>query len=45
MRDLGAQTFAVLYPADNYGRGLRDLFWDAVESAGGITGVGSPDPW
>lgn len=45
MRELGAQTFAILYPADAYGRGLRDLFWDAVElRGGGIVGVAHYDP-
>lgn len=32
---LGAERFAVLYPADIYGRGMRDRFWDAVEGRGG----------
>jgi branched-chain amino acid transport system substrate-binding protein len=45
MRDLGALTFAILYPRDAYGRALRDLFWDAVEVRGGeIVGVASYDP-
>ncbi len=45
MRDLGALTFAILYPRDVYGRGLRDLFWDAVEARGGeIVGVASYEP-
>lgn len=45
MRDGGAQTFAILYPNDAYGRGLRDLFWDAVETRGGaIVGVARYDP-
>jgi ABC-type branched-subunit amino acid transport system substrate-binding protein len=44
-RDLGAVTFAILYPRDTYGRGLRDLFWDAVEERGGeIVGVASYEP-
>ena len=29
--ELGAERFAVLYPDDNYGRGMRDRFWHAVE--------------
>jgi ABC-type branched-subunit amino acid transport system substrate-binding protein len=42
---LGAQRFAILYPRDAYGRGLRSLFWDAVEEHGGhIVGVASYDP-
>jgi len=45
MQDLGATTFAILYPSDAYGRGLRDLFWDAVEvRGGGIVGVARYDP-
>jgi ABC-type branched-subunit amino acid transport system substrate-binding protein len=45
MNDLGAQRFAILYPRDAYGRGLRSLFWDAVEERGGhIVGVASYDP-
>ena len=35
MRELGAQTFAVLYPDDAYGNGLRNFFWDEVEERGG----------
>jgi ABC-type branched-subunit amino acid transport system substrate-binding protein/predicted negative regulator of RcsB-dependent stress response len=45
MSELGAQRFAILYPRDAYGRGLRSLFWDAVEERGGhIVGVASYDP-
>jgi len=33
--ELGARRFAVLYPADTYGRGMRDHFWEAVEARGG----------
>jgi ABC-type branched-subunit amino acid transport system substrate-binding protein len=41
----GARTFAILYPNDAYGRGLRDLFWDAVELRGGsIVAVARYDP-
>ncbi len=32
---LGAKRFAILYPDDPYGVGLRGLFWDAVEARGG----------
>jgi len=32
---LGARRFAVLYPKDGYGRGMRDRFWQAVEAQGG----------
>lgn len=31
----GLRRFAVLYPEDNYGRGLRDLFVEAVGRRGG----------
>ncbi|TDJ19816.1 MAG: penicillin-binding protein activator [Deltaproteobacteria bacterium] len=45
VRELGAQRFAVLYPRDTYGRGLRRMFWEAVEEQGGrIVGVASYDP-
>jgi ABC-type branched-subunit amino acid transport system substrate-binding protein len=45
MGELGAQRFGILYPRDAYGRGLRSLFWDAVEERGGhIVGVASYDP-
>jgi ABC-type branched-subunit amino acid transport system substrate-binding protein len=44
-RVLGAQSFAILYPRDVYGRGLRRLFWDEVEAAGGqVVSVASYDP-
>ena len=44
-QDLGAQRFAILYPRDSYGLGLRKLFWNAVEQQGGrIVGVASYDP-
>jgi ABC-type branched-subunit amino acid transport system substrate-binding protein len=32
---LGARRFAMLYPKDKYGLGLRALFWDAVLARGG----------
>ncbi|MBW2447661.1 MAG: penicillin-binding protein activator [Deltaproteobacteria bacterium] len=45
MGELEAQRFAILYPRDAYGRGLRGLFWDAVEDRGGhIVAVASYDP-
>jgi ABC-type branched-subunit amino acid transport system substrate-binding protein len=45
MNALGAQRFAILYPRDAYGRGLRGLFWDAVEERGGyVVGVAAYDP-
>jgi branched-chain amino acid transport system substrate-binding protein len=33
--ELGARRFAVLYPDDGYGRGMRDHFWKMVEERGG----------
>lgn len=37
--------FAVLYPKNEFGRGYRDLFWNAVERSGGrITAVAGYDP-
>lgn len=33
--ELGATRFAVLYPENRYGRGMRKLYWDAVTSRGG----------
>ncbi len=45
MSELGAHRFAILYPRDVYGRGLRRLFWEAVEERGGtIAAVASYDP-
>jgi ABC-type branched-subunit amino acid transport system substrate-binding protein len=44
-RAAGAARFAILYRDDVYGRGLRGLFWDAVEERGGrVVGVASYDP-
>jgi ABC-type branched-subunit amino acid transport system substrate-binding protein len=34
-RTLGARRFAILYPDDGYGRGMRDHFWRIVEEQGG----------
>jgi ABC-type branched-subunit amino acid transport system substrate-binding protein len=33
--ELGATRFAVLYPRNRYGRGMRKLYWDAVTARGG----------
>ena len=33
---LGAQRYAILYPKDNYGRGMRDHFWEAVSETNGM---------
>jgi ABC-type branched-subunit amino acid transport system substrate-binding protein len=45
VESLGAQRFAILYPRDAYGRGLRQLFWEAVEEHGGrVVGVASYEP-
>jgi ABC-type branched-subunit amino acid transport system substrate-binding protein len=42
---LGAKRFAILYPNDAYGVGLRGLFWDAVEARGGrVVAVAAFDP-
>jgi ABC-type branched-subunit amino acid transport system substrate-binding protein len=44
-RAAGAERFAILYRNDNYGRGLRALFWDAVEARGGrVVAVSGFDP-
>ncbi|MBW2267739.1 MAG: penicillin-binding protein activator [Deltaproteobacteria bacterium] len=44
IHNLGAQRFAILYPRDAYGRGLRRLFWEEVERRGGrIVGVAGYD--
>jgi hypothetical protein len=44
-RELGAERFAILYRNDPYGRGLRSLFWQAIEARGGrVVGVASYDP-
>jgi ABC-type branched-subunit amino acid transport system substrate-binding protein/predicted negative regulator of RcsB-dependent stress response len=41
----GARRFAVLYPEDGYGRGMRDHFWRMVEDRDGfVVGVSSYDP-
>ncbi len=40
----GLRRFAILYPYDDYGKGLRALFWQAIEERGGeIVGVSSYD--
>lgn len=45
MRDLGVTRFGILYPRDAYGRGLSDLFWNAVEMRGGsIVALASYEP-
>lgn len=42
---LGATRFAILYPADAYGREFRALFWRAVEARGGrVVGVAAYEP-
>ncbi len=33
--ELGARRYAILYPKDNYGRGMRNHFWEAVSEEGG----------
>lgn len=45
MGDLGARRFAIFYPRDAYGRGLRRLFWEAVDERGGeIVAVAGYEP-
>ncbi len=41
----GLKRFAILYPHDDYGKGLRALFWHVLEDRGGeVVGVASYDP-
>jgi len=35
-KELGAKRYAILYPKDNYGRGMRNHFWEAVSEQGGM---------
>jgi ABC-type branched-subunit amino acid transport system substrate-binding protein len=35
MDEVGAQTFAILYPMSRYGRGMRSRYWEAVVDRGG----------
>jgi ABC-type branched-subunit amino acid transport system substrate-binding protein len=45
MNKRGFKRFAILHPADTFGLGMRDVFWDAVLAGGGqITGVESYEP-
>ena len=45
MGEMGLKRFAILYPANSYGRYFMDKLWDKVESRGGmITAVESYDP-
>ena len=42
---LEARRFAILYPQDNYGRGMRDQFWHFVDERGGsVVAVSSYNP-
>jgi len=42
---LDAERFAVLYPRNRYGRGMRKLYWEAVTARGGkMVAVSSYDP-
>jgi ABC-type branched-subunit amino acid transport system substrate-binding protein len=42
---LEAERFAVLYPRNRYGRGMRKLYWDAVVARGGkMVAASSYDP-
>ena len=43
--ELGARRFAILYPEDGYGRGMRERFWKAVDQEGGfVVAVASYEP-
>jgi branched-chain amino acid transport system substrate-binding protein len=43
--EVGLKRFAILYPANSYGRYCMNLFWDKVEAKGGvINAVESYDP-
>ncbi len=43
--DIGARRFAILYPSDNYGRGMRDRFWQAVDAhSAWVVAVAGYDP-
>ncbi|MDE0884220.1 MAG: ABC transporter substrate-binding protein [Myxococcota bacterium] len=35
MAEAGMQTFAILYPMNRYGRGMRNRYWEAVVERGG----------
>lgn len=42
---LGAERFAILYPRDNYGRGMRERFFEAIEERGlHVVALSSYDP-
>jgi len=42
--ELGSESFAVLYPRNRYGRGMRKRYWDAVSDRGGrLVAVASYD--
>jgi len=44
-QQLGAERFAVLYPDDNFGRGMRSRFWQVVEERGGyVVAAAAYDP-
>ncbi len=43
--EMGIKRFAILYPENNYGRYLTDLFWDGTDRMGArVTAVESYDP-
>ncbi|HTF34803.1 MAG TPA: penicillin-binding protein activator [Myxococcota bacterium] len=45
VHELGLMRFAVLHPDDTYGRGMRDVFEDAVHARGAtVTGVAAYQP-
>jgi branched-chain amino acid transport system substrate-binding protein len=45
VEEQGARRFAILYPRDSYGRGMRQEFWDAVDRQGGwVVAASAYDP-
>jgi len=43
--ELGARRFAVLYPRNRYGRGMRERYWESVTARGGrMVAVASYEP-
>jgi ABC-type branched-subunit amino acid transport system substrate-binding protein len=43
--ELGLGRVAIMYPKDQYGKRLKNLFWDAIEAHGGeVVGVASYAP-
>ncbi len=45
VEEMGLSRFAILYPMNRYGRGMRARYWDAVRERGGqIVAVAGYDP-